>query len=164
MSFRSCLILYLCFFGASIHADELKINKNIVVESYLISGSSLENLWKEMDKKGPDGNWGLTHWKIHWTPGCDVSIDITITLPKLVGSGTLSGTDRLIFERMLVALETHENHHARIGTYAAEEIKRYDCKNTDQIAAYWKSVNKRFDLDTKHGQREGVDLARKTKK
>ena len=59
---------------------------------------------------------------------------------------------------MLIALKSHEMQHALIGQFAAEEIKRRECKNVEEIYSYWKLKNGELDIRTKHGKLEGVSL------
>ena len=75
-----------------------------------------------------------------------------------MGLSRLTPLERQRAEAMLIALESHEQEHVRMGLYAAEEVKRYDCKDPDKIIDYWKAKNDQFDLETLNGRTEGVEL------
>ncbi|SLN49208.1 hypothetical protein ROA7450_02425 [Roseovarius albus] len=66
--------------------------------------------------------------------------------------------DRIKVEKMLTALWMHEERHVDHGISAAEEVKRYNCENAQEIIDYWVRRSKRYDLETRHGQKEGVKL------
>ncbi len=135
-----------------------EVEKATEFNYYLASGNLLEAIAKNMSARGPNGRWAQTKWTIDWTKDCDVSVKSIVTLPKVMGTGALSEIDKLKLKNMLVALKAHEMRHVLIGVYAAEEIRRRNCKRTKEISDYWRKKNRELDLRTKHGKSEGVVL------
>ncbi|MCX7567815.1 DUF922 domain-containing protein [Sulfitobacter sp. F26169L] len=138
------------------YATEVK--RTLEFDYYLVNGNSLAQIAKNMSSKGPKKKWALTAWTVNSSAGCDVSVDIQVTMPKLLGSGGLSDVDRLKLAKMIIALRAHEMQHVAIATYTAEEIKRHNCVGTGAITKYWKLKNREFDQRTKSGKLEGVTL------
>jgi len=135
-----------------------KVVPDIKVVTYPVSGSSLAELERAMNRDGPQGFWAYTEWFVNWSAQCDVTMTATIQMPRLANGAGLSQAEQREFARMLIALKSHEMQHAYIGVFAADEVERYHCRNTDQIFGYWNAQDVRLDDRTNHGVDEGATL------
>ncbi|MEO0342584.1 MAG: DUF922 domain-containing protein [Pseudomonadota bacterium] len=128
------------------------------IKHYTIKGNTAVGLKAQMSSKGPDGFWGYAKWWVEWDGNCNVSVDVTITLPKLSANSGASSALKADFEKMYEALLAHERQHGQHGISAAKEVEAAGCNNTDPIFAKWRKADKDFDQRTQHGKTEGVVL------
>ena len=136
------------------HADEVAIDRKL--DYVLVSGSSLDEITDQLDRKGPGGFWGRTAWYVSWSDACEVRLEVRITLPRLMFENRLPEADRAIVQRAFLALENHEENHSRMGLFAAEEVKRQGCAGAQDIVSYWMAKNDDYDRETQNGRSEGV--------
>ena len=113
-----------------------------------------------MAEKGPRGFWGRTEWHVFWSDACEVRLEVRTTLPRLMFENRLSDADRTIVQRAFLILANHEENHARMGLFAAEDVKRHGCVDAQATVAYWAAKNDDYDRETRNGLSEGVDLDR----
>ncbi|MGR3548639.1 MAG: DUF922 domain-containing protein [Roseovarius sp.] len=128
------------------------------IKTYPVSSTSLAELAKEMDKKGPKGYWAYTEWYVRWTGDCKLSVTVDIILPKHKNPSKMPADVRKKFDAMLVALTEHERQHGRHGIAAAQEIEAAGCSGGDGIIKKYNAVDIKFDKVTDHGRKEGVTL------
>ncbi|MEP3297861.1 MAG: DUF922 domain-containing protein [Pseudoruegeria sp.] len=121
-------------------------------------GKNLSELTTQMTQKGPNNRWAQTPWKIDWDDNSNVKVVSTITMPKPISVAKLDELSKIKLKSMLIALRSHELQHAQIGLYAAENIGRENCQDTENISNYWKRKNRHLDMRTKFGKLEGVSL------
>ncbi|MCO4824148.1 MAG: DUF922 domain-containing protein [Amylibacter sp.] len=149
-------ILFLtCVMATSLN-DKPKVKENL--KHYTITGDSVNALKSQMKKKGPKGFWGYTEWYVKWTGSCKVSVNVTITMPKLKESSKTPKEVRKEFDEMYAALLKHERNHGKNGIKAAQAVEKANCENTDPIFKKYNKADKSYDLKTKHGRTEGVKL------
>ncbi|MEM0977348.1 MAG: DUF922 domain-containing protein [Pseudomonadota bacterium] len=128
------------------------------INHYTIKGDSAIGLRAQMSTKGPQGYWGYSEWWVEWDASCNVSVTVTITMPKLSANSGASDELKADFQRMYDNLLIHERQHGQHGISAAEDILAAGCRNTDPIFAKWNKADRDFDLRTDHGRNEGVVL------
>ena len=75
---------------------------------YEIEGLTRDALRAQMNAKGPNGYYGFTNWYVRWTGGCQVSVEVTYTMPKLKKSADTPGWLIESFETFYAALLAHE--------------------------------------------------------
>ena len=98
----------------------------VSTEYYEIDGRTRDELREEMRTKGPNGYFGWTNWYIRWTGGCDVSVEVTYTMPKLKSPDGISAKLKESFDTFYDALLMHEENHGSHGISAANEIKAFN--------------------------------------
>lgn len=125
---------------------------------YPVSGRNLGELRRDMAQNGPEGFWGFTRWWIEWSGSCEVSLSITITMPRLESPERLSARDLAIWQRMEAALLAHERLHAAHGIAAAREIHDARCRNARSIIDKWAEQDRILDRTTRNGRTQGVLL------
>jgi len=129
--------------------------------------------------------YALTEWEIRWrldvtrrtrrSTRCELQPEVQLTvrtrLPRWAAAGGEGGSLREEWQRFLTALRVHETGHRDIGLEAAREILRTlrsfdssEClhlaERADQAALATLKLhqqrNRQYDLDTVHGQAQGV--------
>jgi hypothetical protein len=141
------------------------------VVPYDVSGTTLEEVGAQLDPE----EWGRCHWNVTYnvqTTGgrvtrVNITMRLTIRMPRWTqGYSEASAAARAEWQRMLTALQAHEDHHAAmareraprfkeniLGQPAGEAGTRYqetlDDLQTDQDT---------YDTETSHGETEGVTL------
>jgi predicted secreted Zn-dependent protease len=131
-----------------------EIVEEVTWDFYLISGKSIKAIEKELDNKGPDKYWGEMRWEAEITQPCEISVKYNITIPKLVGSFSLSSEDRKQVLDMIENLTEHELQHVEIVRKGLNEIATSKCSNSKTILERIGVENRKFDLDTNHGRNE----------
>ncbi len=155
--FRAVLIAGILFFAGAADAKP-RVTSNTVY--YNVSGTSAADIRQELREKGPNGYWAYTNWYVRWTGKCQVSVEIDITLPRLINRGQLPDSFLAEWDEMIVALTAHENRHAEHGLNAAEEIEAANCRRAHDIIDKWAEQDRVLDRETQNGYLEGVDLPR----
>lgn len=125
---------------------------------YEVSGRTGADLKREMKRKGPHGFWAYTRWYVRWTAGCEVSLEINYTFPKLAKRKKVPLTVRSNWDSMLRKLTAHEENHGGHGISAAREVAEKRCRNAHAIVKQWAAEDKIYDSKTRHGLAEGVRL------
>ncbi|MCY4333520.1 MAG: DUF922 domain-containing protein [Litoreibacter sp.] len=126
--------------------------------TYKVDAVTAKSLVAQLKRRGPDGFWAYTRWRINWTRDCEVRVRVTYTMPVHSDPKAMPATLRKDWERMITALRLHEEQHGAHGIAAAREIKQAGCKNTRPIVRKYNRADKEFDRRTKHGAKTGVTL------
>ena len=148
------------------------------VDTYDVAGTTLAAVAKQLDPK----EWGRCTYNYDYSyetaangrvTKVDVTLHLTIRLPRWQGEGydQASAAAKEEWQRMLTALETHEEGHADIArTWAATMQTRLlgqrggrVAQRYNQTMAAIKRAQDEFDKKTKHGQNQGVSLDRSIK-
>ncbi len=144
-----------------------------IVDTYDIVGTTLAAVAKQLDPK----EWGRCTYDYDYiyetaangrVTKVDVTLRLTIRLPHWQGKDydQASAAVKEEWQRMLTALETHEDGHADIArTWAATMQTRLLGQRGGRVAqrhsqtrAAIKRAQDEFDKKTKHGQNQGVSL------
>ncbi len=168
---QRALILAVClvFAGAMVsdmaraerlHVDGPFVSAELVMTTYQVSGDSLQDLERQMQRRGPQGYWGLTRTSWNWDARCNMTFRARVTMPKLVGRERLDVAELAEWDRMVDALWTHEMGHVEIGKAWAAAIKAAGCRGVDAIDRAWRNRDAEYDRETDRGQRDGVYLRR----
>jgi len=146
--------------------------ENMVYAHYDVTGSTLTEVAAQLDPK----EWGQCYYEFEYsyetmgrrTKKVDITLRLTIRLPRWQGKGwqTASDAAKVEWQRMISALEAHENGHTEIARRWAPIFKekllgvaedkvqqRYDKTK----AAVDKETGK-YDQETQHGKSKGVNL------
>ena len=170
---RTTMLLFAFACGFALHGSGE--TKPVTVEFYEVSGTSAQELRKELDRLGPvDGDGvrhdGHTRWFINWTyqlepdvDGCEVrsfetTLDITMTLPRWKKSKTAPGRLVRRWEQYIAALRLHENGHRDIALAAAEEIRRRfkGRRDADDCQSLAKALNRTAEIALGEYRRQEV--------
>lgn len=145
-----------------------------------VPGKTYEEMFKFFEKKNAAGQeWGKFHTErpnISFKPAkgepiTEVTLDIgwVITLPSWGGASSATAAGKAAWEKMLKALEKHEENHR---TILLEQIARFVDRVTDvddlklkqlqtlftQFPKDIKAAQDKYDGATDHGKKEGVFL------
>lgn len=136
--------------------------RNAQVESYFISGSTVEELREEMNKKGPHGWHGYTEWHLNWD--CkEISVTCTVTLPFWkTGQSTpeVKKRYRMYWNRLAL----HEQGHVDIVTRLVDtnrvRVKSMECgaanRSWADTLARINRESAEYDRKTEHGKTQGA--------
>jgi predicted secreted Zn-dependent protease len=156
------------------HNGAVKI-ENVVVETYDVSGGTLNEVYTQLDPE----EWGRCTYTFDYdydsvngkTSKVNITLKLVIRLPRWTDIDKASPAARKEWNRMLAALQGHEEKHAALArTWAPifkqrmlglDETKVAD-KHTSTLAEVDKAT-KKYDDASKHGQTEGVSLDRSIK-
>lgn len=137
--------------------DDIAVD--IIYDTYLITGSSLDELEAAMADNGPEGFWAMTEWYVSWTGDCEITLEAWITMPELDADADLSDDDFAEFDRMWEALDAHELAHVDNGMGFATDVEAAGCNvDVDSMIAPWAEADVQLDADTRHGWTDGVYL------
>lgn len=157
MSLRPSIVgLILSLLHAPAMAQD--ITENVVYDSYVVDGRTLSDVADDMAANGPNGFWAYTTWYVTWTGDCAITIDGSITLPELAEDNGLSSYDEEVFATMLEALDAHEQGHIDFARGFAEEMAEAGCDVPDNAIDPWLEAERAYDVETNHGETEGVTL------
>ena len=132
---------------------------DITLETYEVSGSSLDEVRTEMETGGPHGFWAWTEWNATWDGDCQTWVEATITLPELAADAPLTDAQVAEFDRMAEALQEHELGHVQIGLDFAAAVAEAGCPaDTTSIHDAFAETERDYDAQTRHGQTQGVTL------
>lgn len=124
--------------------------------TYSVTATGVDQILRQMQQKGPNGFWAYTRWYVRWTGSCQVSLEISYTMPKHTKRGAMPPHIRAAWDRMIAALRAHEEQHGAHGINAAHELVRNGCRNGNAIVAKWAEQDRIYDRLTGHGRSEGV--------
>lgn len=159
LSLLLALPVFLCgLLAAQMPAWAETVTVDREVDYFMVSGGSIDEIAAELGSKGPRRFWALTEWNVSWNQSCEVTYRVRITLPRLVFANKLPAPERAVVENVFRIMGNHEENHARMGLFAAEEVKRNDCREAQAIVDYWMAKNTEYDRQTVNGLHEGVDL------
>jgi len=155
-------------------------------ETYVIHGSTADELKREMRQKGPKGFWGYTNasyrWRFNYTAegaqcritSATVTEEIVVTLPVWGDKDRAPACLQRDWERMLRLLTAHEHNHRDKwqGTRERIRAKLLTVTGACNVAAMELAANAagsaevaktqalqvQYDRETNHGQSEGVTL------
>ncbi|MEM7441585.1 MAG: hypothetical protein AAF393_18550 [Pseudomonadota bacterium] len=112
-------------------SDTYLISEDLKVEYFdaeLKSGGSLREAFSDLPKN-------LVEWDIQWDADCNVKLEISAVVPRLLSSAELKNPKAIeiknaeIFEYVI--------QQARLARYSAEEVYRNNCNHTSFINEYW---------------------------
>lgn len=157
MGFRLGLILLAVswFFGTAALAAP-KVTES--VQTYSVDAKTAFWLKIQMRNRGPKKYWALTRWDIRWTSKCQVTVDVTYTMPEHENPKRMSPELRQRFDDMLARLWAHERQHGQNGINAAREIARTGCRSPEKIIRKYHHMDQDYDKRTNHGKLEGITL------
>src|SRR5437867_12413071 len=151
------------------------------------SAGALRNQISRLGPKDESGTShdALTVWSLEWTygtaqraDGCalrdvKVTLDVSVTLPRWKPPATASPGLLKTWQAYLKAVRLHEAGHRTIAERNAREVmaalmplRGTNCDKlsgeatrlAEQIAADGRARNRAYDIQTKHGQTQGVEL------
>ncbi len=125
---------------------------------YDVSGGSAADIRQDLRENGPNGYWAYTNWYVSWTGSCQITVEIDITLPRLVDRERLPKSYLVAWDNMIRVLTEHENQHAQHGINAANEIEDSDCRRAYAIIDHWAEQDRILDRETQNGNLQGVEL------
>ena len=125
---------------------------------YSITGTTVDELIAQMKSRGPHDGWAYTHWSVHWSGNCRVTLRIDYTSPRWTNESDAPASLQQSWDTMVGRLHVHENGHAQHGRKAASEIGRSGCRNPMSIIRKWAEQDKIYDAQTNHGRKQGVSL------
>lgn len=153
---------------------ELRLRvSNPAPRPYDVDGRNFDALSRAMNRRGC---WGRYSFPFRFTPhGNPVErIDMTITprieMPRWTGYRAAGRAHQREWDRMIAALQRHEDEHHRLLVRKAEEFRDsipnitipMDASAVGQMMADFereaKAVMDDFDDRTDHGRRQGVEL------
>jgi predicted secreted Zn-dependent protease len=151
------------------------------------SAGALRGQMRRLGPKDESGRSrdAMTVWDLEWTyrdvpvgDGCAlqdvrVTLNVAITLPRWKAPATAPARLRESWRTYLEHLKLHEGGHRTIAErnarvlYAAllplraatcEELHRITSRTAEEIVAEGRARNRAYDVQTKHGQTQGVEL------
>jgi predicted secreted Zn-dependent protease len=135
-------------------AFAVEVEENFLI--YEVSAGSIAELKQEMKENSPNQYWGYTEWFVRWDGQCNVSVEITYTLPEHIDPDAMTQSVAAKWDAMLGALTDHELQHGQHGINAAYEVEAANCQNGGQITDAWSQEDQDFDRVTQHGILDGV--------
>ena len=151
---RLLIVLLVAFPGAT---AEAKPKITVTTEYYTVTGSTIEELRKQMTAKGPKGFWAYAEWRVNWSAQCVVNLRITYTYPRWTNREKASPKLRAHWDKFIANLITHEKGHGTHGRNAAAEIDKTRCmKDPVGIARRWSNQDIIYDKKTSHGATQGA--------
>lgn len=148
------LILFTALMNSPNAVIAQDVNEEFKIDYYPISGSKIPELRRQL----PSGKWGSTRWNLKHSSDCQITVRITVTLPKLIDASQLQPNDHKKYQVMYKALEKHEMDHVAIIRKAVRELDQNNCQNANAIKASMRKSHKKYDTQTIHGWRQGVRL------
>jgi predicted secreted Zn-dependent protease len=145
--------------GVSGAADPARVKGGVEeIRYYDISSLKLHNIRRELARKGPRGYWAYAQWWVSWTAQCEVTLTLTIDMPRHTRLDDMSPDLRREWQRMADALLDHERMHLDHGRQAAAEIAADKCRTPYAIIDRWAAEDVAVDRRTNHGRTDGVYL------
>jgi predicted secreted Zn-dependent protease len=117
--------------GSSVYPDATMAN-----DYYDIRGTTLPDLRREIQSKGPEGWWGMAHTRMTYRittrqadDGCAVdtvraSADAKVRLPRWANRHEGSRAAQDEWDSVIRTLDLHERGHVRISLDGAKELER----------------------------------------
>lgn len=171
----------------SVNSAHAEITDNLDYEYYDVAANPKQKLAALLNNASPIKENGKTYhghtkWHIRWnfTYGksksgecklatTNVTLDATITLPRLVGD---SDEQRRQMERYLITLKIHEIGHYQIAQQAASAVEeklsslpgKANCSELEKTANsagkatvnVYNEKNRAYDIQTDHGKSQGA--------
>ena len=151
------------------------------------SAGALRNQIRRLGPKDESGKSqdALTVWNLEWSYGTvqrgdscvlrdvKVTLDVAVTLPRWKPPATASAELLKTWQAYLKAVRLHESGHRTIAERNAREVmaaltplRGTNCDKlsgeatrlAEQIVADGRARNRAYDVQTKHGQTQGVEL------
>jgi len=163
--------------GSSVYPDATMSN-----DYYDIRGTTLMDLRREIQGKGPEGWWGMAHTRMNYRittrqadDGCAVdtaraSADAKVRLPRWANRHEGSRAVQDEWDSVIRTLDLHERGHVQISLDGAKELERSllaiphaascDIINAEakrRFDAVMNLVHRRqttYDADTDHGRKQ----------
>ena len=124
--------------------------------TYAVTGTTVDSILRQMRDNGPNGFWAYTRWYVRWTAACQVSLEISYTMPQHTRRDAMPAHIRAEWDQMVAALKAHEQQHGVHGMNAARELVQKRCLNGNAIVQRWSEQDRIYDRATGHGRTEGV--------
>lgn len=155
------------------------------IKYYDISGSTADQLYSQMDLLGPvcdDGSRAIavTNWSVGWRwntitnsyygtcqlTGYYVDSEIEVTLPRWMPPANASPELIARWNDYFSSVVAHEKHHVDIALAGVTQIEQAmaqaSCQTVsaaaNQAATRAQAENERYDVETEHGTKDGVEL------
>ena len=153
---------------------------DLAIDYYEVSGRTVAQIRASAMRAAPidpaSGHpvAGSTRWRLDWDAPtgpdgrcrldqAEVTLDVAITLPRLVETDHVPPAVRQRWQRFVTAIKAHEATHARIAHEGREAmlraIQHADCESAHQAAADAAAELDRWSADydraTRHGETEG---------
>ena len=157
--FRFVEMCWFAFAAAVLFAAPAAADPAVTVTTnyYTVQGNSVDELRRQMNRKGPKGFWAYTDWYVSWSNTCRVSLRIVYTLPRWRGHDDAPAGLRAKWNTFLANLTAHEKGHGTHGRNAASEIDRSRCSNNPgAIVRRWANQDRVYDAKTRHGRTQGA--------
>ncbi len=143
----------------AINPSVAKPKISVKTKYYAITGDTSAELKRQMNRKGPRGNWARADWYVRWSGSCRLSLEIRYVYPKWKNKSQAPAALRKKWDRMMKALQKHEKQHGQHGINAAREIESSKCaSDPKEIVRKWANQDRKYDRRTNHGLKEGVVL------
>ena len=156
---RQLAITFAIFINTCLPARADDVIEDLEIKTYDVRGVNLAEVEDQLWDKGPDGYWARTSASWRWDSDCNVSLDVTIIMPRLQYRGRLTDAELAIWDKMEAALLAHEMDHVAISRQTAQTVKDANCRvDSDAIQAENRAQNSAFDARTNHGAQTGVTL------
>lgn len=130
----------------------------IVTLGYEVDAVTAAGLEAQMERRGPQGYWAYTTWRVEWTADCRVSWSAEIVLPRHGRPQAMPADLRRRWDRMLENLRRHEMEHAGFARQAAAAIGASGCRDGDAFLDRARAQDRQLDDQTDHGRTTGVTL------
>lgn len=156
--------------------------------TYGVYGDDVDKMRRSLGFWGPGGHWGYATWRYEWTGDLEEGIDgrcrgrdlavhlrTSTRTPVIARLSFPKACPKERFHAMRRALELHEQIHVEIAVQTAEEARRAmaaiegAATCADLRKAYDSALARaadagnvkqsRFDVDTRNGQEQGVELS-----
>ena len=134
------------------------------VEYYEIYGSTVEQLRQQMSKKGKEGYFGYTSYRINWK-GAKAEVKITVLMPRWKNQGASASMRKKWFD-FWNALALHEQGHVdSVWKYVRQTRSTIEenhlsgneaNKRWKQCVADINAEFKEYDAETDHGVTQGA--------
>ncbi|MCG7493907.1 DUF922 domain-containing protein [Thalassobius sp. Cn5-15] len=128
------------------------------IRYYDVSSLKLHNIRRELTRKGPRGYWAYAQWWVSWTAQCEVTLTLTIDMPRHTRLDDMPADLRREWLRMTDALLKHERMHLDHGRQAAAAVAADKCQTPYEIIDHWAAEDVELDRRTNHGRADGVYL------
>ncbi|MEM6409105.1 MAG: DUF922 domain-containing protein, partial [Pseudomonadota bacterium] len=136
------LLLALWWIAAPVLAAPEVVIKD---RTYKVDALTIKALIGQLKRRGPNGFWAYTRWRIKWSRDCKVRVRVIYTLPEHTNPDGMPDALRKDWERMMTALRLHEEQHGAHGIAAAREIEQAGCKEVRPIVRKYKRADVELD-------------------
>ncbi|MEO0370282.1 MAG: DUF922 domain-containing protein [Pseudomonadota bacterium] len=150
------VVIVLLIVGASTLSAFANPSVKTAWQYYTVTATTPQGLRSQMLQLRGDDVWGVTRWQVDWTASCRVSVDIIYTIPRHARRSAMPADLLARWDRMIVALRSHEQRHGSHAVRAGREMVQQNCRNAGGIIAKWEEQDRLYDQVTGHGRTEGA--------